>query len=235
MFDFFRQHMRVLQFVLVLLIFPSFIFFGIQGYSRFTEGGNVTVAKVGGHAISQAEWDAAHREWAERLHRQTPTLDVSLLDSPEARRRALDELVRDRVVFTAADELHLATTDDRLQRIFRSDPQFALVRNADGSVNQDALAAQGMSSDLFARRLRQDLSKRQVLVGVAGSALAPASTTAAAFDPLLQRREVQIVRFDARDYAAKVAAGDEAIQRYYDDPAHAAQLLAIADAIDPPV
>ncbi|HEY1394309.1 MAG TPA: SurA N-terminal domain-containing protein, partial [Methylibium sp.] len=38
MFDFVRQHNRILQFVLVLLIFPSFVFFGIQGYTRFREG-----------------------------------------------------------------------------------------------------------------------------------------------------------------------------------------------------
>ena len=38
MFDFFRKHTRVLQFLLVLLIFPSFVFFGIQGYSGFSGG-----------------------------------------------------------------------------------------------------------------------------------------------------------------------------------------------------
>ena len=38
MFDFVRKHTRLLQFILVLLIFPSFVFFGIQGYSRFTGG-----------------------------------------------------------------------------------------------------------------------------------------------------------------------------------------------------
>ena len=48
MFDFFRKHTRVMQFVLVLLIFPSFVFFGIQGYSRFGDGGDATVAKVDG-------------------------------------------------------------------------------------------------------------------------------------------------------------------------------------------
>jgi len=31
MFDFFRRHTRALQFVLFLLVFPSFVFFGIQG------------------------------------------------------------------------------------------------------------------------------------------------------------------------------------------------------------
>jgi peptidyl-prolyl cis-trans isomerase D len=56
MFDFVRTHTRLFQFILVLLIFPSFVFFGIQGYSRFTEGQHTTVAKVAGHAITQAEW-----------------------------------------------------------------------------------------------------------------------------------------------------------------------------------
>ena len=36
MFDFVRNHSRLAQGLLVLLIFPSFVFFGIQGYSRFT-------------------------------------------------------------------------------------------------------------------------------------------------------------------------------------------------------
>ena len=62
MFDFFRRHTRVLQFVLVLLIFPSFVFFGIQGYSRFTGGENTKVAHVAGQGVTKAEWDAAHRD-----------------------------------------------------------------------------------------------------------------------------------------------------------------------------
>ena len=65
MFDFFRKHMRVMQFALVLLILPSFVFFGIHGYSRMGEGGNATVAKVAGQNITQAELDAALR--GERL------------------------------------------------------------------------------------------------------------------------------------------------------------------------
>ena len=37
MFEFVRTHTKLLQFMLVLLIFPSFVFFGIQGYSRFMD------------------------------------------------------------------------------------------------------------------------------------------------------------------------------------------------------
>jgi peptidyl-prolyl cis-trans isomerase D len=226
MFDFFRKHMRLMQFALVLLILPSFVFFGIQGYSRFGEGGNETVAKVAGQNITRAELDAAHRDQVERIRRQRPDVDAKLLDSPEMKQRTLDELVRDRVALAASDQLKLATTDDRLRRLFVADPQFAFLRNADGSVNKDALAQQGMSSELFAARLAQDIARRQVMIGVAGTVLAPASNSAAAMDALLQQREIRVLRFDAKDYAAKINPGEGELDKYYKDPAHAAQFMA---------
>jgi len=60
MFDFVRQHTRIMQFLLFLLIFPSFVLFGIEGYNRFHDKGQV-VATVNGNDINQAEWDNAHR------------------------------------------------------------------------------------------------------------------------------------------------------------------------------
>ena len=226
MFDFFRKHTRVLQFVLVLLIFPSFVFFGIQGYSRFTGGGNETVATVAGRGITKAEWDAAHQAQVERIRRQMPTADVKLFDTPEMKTQSLDALVRERVMLAAADKLHFVTTDDRLQRVFATDPQLAFLRNPDGSVNKDVLAAQGMSSEMFAQRLRQDLSTRQVLSGLTGTEFAPVSTTAAALDAMFQQREVQVQRFDAKDQLGKVSPSDADVEAFYKDPKHAAQFEA---------
>ena len=65
-FDFVRKHNRIMQFLLFLLIFPSVVLFGIDGYNRFREKGQV-VATVDGHDINQADWDAAHKIEAERL------------------------------------------------------------------------------------------------------------------------------------------------------------------------
>jgi peptidyl-prolyl cis-trans isomerase D len=226
MFDFIRKHMRLMQFALVLLILPSFVFFGIQGYSRFGEGGTATVAKVAGQTITQAEFDAAHREQVDRMRRQMPNVDAKFFDTSEMRRRTLDEMVRDRVTLAAADQLDLATTDDRLRRLFVNDPQFAFLRNPDGSVNKQALAQQGMSSEMFAQRLAQDLSRRQVLLGVSGTAIAPLDASTAAMDALLQQREVQVIRFDAKDFAAKIVPTEAQLQAYYDNPANAAQFMA---------
>lgn len=226
MFEFVRSHTRLLQFILVLLIFPSFVFFGIQGYDRMSEGGNATVAKVAGLVITQAEWDAAHRDQVERVRRQAPGIDVKLLDTPQMRQQSLDVLIRDRVMLTAAESLNLVTTDERLQRLFLSDPQFAPLRNPDGSVNKQFLAAQGMSSEMFAQRLRQDITMRQVLQGVNGTVIAPAAPASAAFDAFFQQREVQVQRFDAKEYAAKVSPTDADLEKYYKDPANAAQFQA---------
>jgi len=223
MFDFVRKHTKVLQFILLLLIFPSFVLFGVEGYSRFTEGGNAKVAVVDGHGITQAEWDVALRDQSERMRRQAPNVDPKLLDSPEAKREALDALVRDKVTQTAAAKQHLVVSDERLQRLFQADPQFAFLRLPDGSVNKGMLAAQGMTVASFEQRLRQDLTLRQVLQGVSGTTFATAANSAAAFDVLLQQREVQVQRFNTKDYLARITPTDAELDAYYKDPANAAQ------------
>ena len=226
MFDFFRKHTRVLQFLLVLLIFPSFVFFGIQGYSGFTRDDNATVAKVAGRNVSRTEWEMAQRDQIERVRRQQPNVDAKLFDTPEMKRLSLDAVVRERVMLAAVDKLHLVTTDERLQRLFASDTQFAFLRNPDGSVNKEALAAQGMSSEMFAQRLRQDLSVRQVVLGIAGTVIAPLSATAAALDAMFEQREVQVQRFATKDSLDKVNPTDADIDKFYKDPANAKQFEA---------
>ena len=230
MFDFVRKHTRILQFVLVLLIFPSFVFFGIQGYSRFTGGENEPVAKVAGANITQAEWTAAQREQVERVRRQMPGVDAKLFDTPEMKRQVLDGLIRERVLLAAANKAHLVTTNERLQRELLAIPQLASLRKPDGSFDVDAykalLSAQGMTPEMFEARMRQDATLRQVLDGVSATAFAPASLSNAAFDALLQQREIQVQRFDAKDYLAKVNPTDDDLKAYYQASENAAQFQA---------
>jgi peptidyl-prolyl cis-trans isomerase D len=221
MFDFVRSHTRLLQFLLVLLIFPSFVFFGVQGYSSFTDGAAKTVAKVNGGEIKNSEVDAAHRQQIERMTQQMPGVDVKLLDTPEMRLQTLEGVVRERVLLTAVTKDHLVVTDERLKRLFVSDPQYAQIRRPDGSVNAEILAAQGMSSEVFAERLRQDYALRQVLGGVTATTLSGQRAQAQAVDALLERREVQVLRLDAKDYLARQNPGEAELQAYY--KAHGAQ------------
>ena len=223
MFEFVRKHTRLFQFILLILILPSFALVGMQGYTSFMDGSNAGVATVDGHKITQAEWDVAHRDQIERMRRQMPNLDAKLFDAPELRRDSLDGLVRERVMQAAAVQQHLMVSDERLQAMFLNDPQFAFMRNPDGTINKGVIAAQGMSSQMFVERLRQDLTLRQVTAGVTGSVPALAANAGVAFDALLQQREVQIQRFAPKDFTAGIQPSDADIEAFYKDPANAAQ------------
>lgn len=224
MFDFVRSHSKLMLALIVLLIIPSFVFFGVQGYTNMTEGGAATVAKIDGRPVTRAEWDYAHQRNIERVRAQQPGIDVKLLDTAQSKRDTLDALVRERVLLAAADRQFLFPTDDRLARLFRTDPQFAQVRNPDGTVNKDILASQGMSSEGFAQQLRVEFGMQQVLAGVARSGVAPAAVATASLDALLQQREIQLQRFDAAAYLAKVSPTEAELAAYHQ--AHEAELRA---------
>jgi peptidyl-prolyl cis-trans isomerase D len=215
MFDFVRDHSRLALGFLLLLIIPSFIFFGVQGYSRFTDGANPAVAKVDGQSITRNEWENAHKRYLDQVRRQSPNIDPSKIDSPELRNETLDGLVRERVLLAAANQLHLFPTPARMSRLFDSDPQFTGLRGADGKINRELLAVQGMNAEGFDQRLRQDMGVRQVLDGITLSVAPPVAATTAALDAFLQRREVQVQRFEPVAYRAKVTPSDAEIEAYY--------------------
>jgi peptidyl-prolyl cis-trans isomerase D len=230
MFEFVRTHTRLLQFLLVLLIFPSFVFFGIQGYSGFSDASNEAVAKVAGDKITRAELDAAHRDQIERIRQQMPGIDVKMFDTPEMRKQTLEALVRERVLFATADKLNLTTTTERLRRELLAVPQLASLKGPDGNFDVEAykalLQAQGMTPESFEARVRQDTTLRQVTLGITGSVFAPERSAETAIDALLQQREVQVQRFDVKSYLAKVNPSDADLEAYYKNPAHAAQFEA---------
>jgi peptidyl-prolyl cis-trans isomerase D len=221
MFDFVRNHTRLALGFMLLLIIPSFIFFGVQGYSRFTDSTNAALAKVDGQPITRAEWENTHRRVLDQARRQSPSVDPALLDTPQLKRDTLDGLVRERVLLAAANDLHLFPTVARMNRLFDSDPQFAGLRGPDGKISRELLAMQGMSPEMFDQRLRQDFGVRQVLAGILQTVPAPAGAASAALDAFLQRRDVQLQRFDTAAYRARINPTDAEIDAYYKDHGNA--------------
>ncbi|PTT82118.1 peptidylprolyl isomerase, partial [Pelomonas sp. HMWF004] len=223
MFDFVRKHTRLFQFILLILILPSFAFVGMEGYTSMMGGANAGVATVNGRKITQAEWDNAQREQADRIRRQNPSVDAKLLDTPEVRRQALEGLVSERTLQAAAARQHFTPSPEAVNARFWADPQFAFLRNPDGTVNKGLLAAQGMTPSIFMERLRQDYGLRQVTGPVETSVTVGSSAPKLAFDSLLQQREVQLQRFDVKDFAAKLSPSDADIEAFYKEPANAAK------------
>ncbi|CAM3978224.1 peptidylprolyl isomerase [Roseateles saccharophilus] len=223
MFDFVRQHNRLFQFILLLLILPSFAFVGMQGYTSMMGGANAGVASVDGRKITQAEWDNAQREQAQRIRGQNPNVDAKLLDTPEVKRQALEGLVTERTLQAAAAHQHFTVSADSLLNKYLHDPEFAFMRNADGTVNKAVAAMQGLTPAGFDERVRQSLILQQVTKGVETSVLAGTAVPKLAFDSLLQQREVQWQHFDIKDFAGKLNPSDSELEAFYKDTANVAK------------
>jgi peptidyl-prolyl cis-trans isomerase D len=219
MFDFVRNNTKIMMGLLFLLIIPSFVMFGIEGYSRFNDGG-VVVAKVNGNKIVQAEWDAAHKREVDRIRASMPNIDVKMFDTPEAKYATLDRLVREQVIAAAAQKLHLVASDARLARELQQNPSIAALRTPDGKLDMERYkqlaASQGMTPEMFEMQVRSDLSNRQVIQGVQTTAYATPAQTQTALNAFMQRREVQIVNFPASDFLSKVSVIDADLKAYYD-------------------
>ena len=215
MFDFVRNHTRLALGFMLLLIIPSFVFFGVQGYSRFNDASNDTVAKVDGQSITRAEWDDSHKRYVDQLRRQAPNIDATKLDTPALRRDTLDGIVRERLLLAAANQQHLFPTDARMARLFDSDPQYAGLRGPDGRISREALVGMGLTPVLFDQRLRQDLGLKQVVGGILATVPSSATPASAALDAFMQRRAVQLQRFETATYRDKVKPTDAEIEAYY--------------------
>jgi peptidyl-prolyl cis-trans isomerase D len=217
MFEFIRTHQRLMQFLLLLFIFPSFAFFGLESYTRFHEGDN-TVAKVAGKAITQQEVDAAQREQMERFRQMFgPQFDPKMLDTPEAKQNVLEGLIAERVIAAEVENKRLTVSDQALQQNIQSTPGLT---TADGKFDYERykslLAAQRMSELSYEARLRRDLALQQVSAAVQGSAFAPATVANRLSDLNDQEREVQELLFKTADFVAQVKVTDEMLKAYYE-------------------
>ncbi|WP_295850877.1 SurA N-terminal domain-containing protein [uncultured Xylophilus sp.] len=218
MFEFIRKHSKIVMILLFLLIIPSFVLFGVDGYRRSMEKG-AAVATVDGHEITQGEWDTAHQATVERMRAQMPNLDAKIFDTPDARYATLERLVRERVLLTAAEKGHLAPSDARLARTLGEDPGIAAMRGADGKLDmaqyREVLARQGLTPEGYESRVRSDLALRQVVDGVTATSFATPAQTDAALNPFLERREIQVLQFKPEDFTAKVTVTDADLEAYY--------------------
>jgi len=231
MFDFVRKHTKIMMGLMFLLIIPSFVLFGLDGYNRFRDKEDV-VATVGDESISRAEWDANHKNEVERLRAAMPNIDPKLLDTDSARFVTLERMVRDRALAQASKDARLTTSDARLARDLQDNPAIAGLRKADGTLDMERyrqlLGSQGMTPEMFEARLRNDIAVRQVELGVTQTGVLASTSADHALKAFFERREVQVATFKAQDFAAQVKPSEADIEAYY--KANTAQFQAAEQA-----
>ena len=217
MFEFIRNHQRLMQFLLLLLIFPSFALFGLEGYSRLSDGDNA-VAKVAGQTITRQEWDAAQQQQLERLRQMTGgQIDSKIFDTPEARRAVLDNLIAQHALQAEVSKQNLAVSDLTLQQRIMQIPGLL---KADGSFDKEQyrvlLAAQGLTPSGFSASLRRDLAVQHLSSAIESTAFAPKTVAQRLSDLNDQERSVQELSFKAADFVSQVKVSDDMLKAYYE-------------------
>jgi peptidyl-prolyl cis-trans isomerase D len=222
MLEFIRSHQRLMQLVLLLLIFPSFAFFGLESYTRMGDRENA-IAKVGGQAITQPELDAAQKQQMDRFRQMFgDQIDTKMFDTPEAREEVLQNLIAQKALAVEAAHSHLTVSDQSLQQTILGIPGLI---GADGKFDSERykslLAMQGMTPGMYEARLRQDLALQQLNGSIQSTAFVPKAVAARISDINAQEREIQELNFKAADFVGKVNVTDDMLKAWYDK--HATQ------------
>ncbi|MFC0397095.1 SurA N-terminal domain-containing protein [Paraburkholderia rhizosphaerae] len=220
MLDFFRNHQRLMMFMLVLVIVPGLGFVGIQGFRGFFDD-SANVASVNGHKITRAEYDNSMRMQLDRARQMLGNqFDTKLFDTPDRRKEMLDGLIQQRVLADETQRLHLTVSDDALRRALMADPVIASLKKPDGSIDLDRykqlLAMQGLTPDQYQEQVRYGMAMQELPAAIQSTAFVPKALAQHLTELAEQQREVQGLAFRSQDYASKVQPTDAQVQAYYD-------------------
>ncbi|RZT42266.1 SurA N-terminal domain-containing protein [Cupriavidus agavae] len=220
MLDFVRNNRRLMLLLLLVLVFPSFVFFGVESYSRFMDGSH-DVAKVDGRAITVQEVDNVVRDQSERMRQMLGNnYDPRMFEGAAARQSVLDQLILQRVVADATQKNHLTVSDTQVRDAIQAIPAVAQLRGPDGKFDDKAyvqlLAQQGMTPEQLDARMRFELATQQLGAAVGSTAFVPKSLLDRLIAIRDQQRDVQALTIKSADFTSKVTPDAAALKAYYE-------------------
>jgi len=216
MFDWVHNNRRFIQVVLAVIFLP-FAFFGIDSYFKSNELG-AEVARVGDYRVTQQEFQQALRERQEAMRRMlnNAPIDQAILDSPEVRFAALEQLIRERLLLSHALRSGITVTDAQLrdaitsQEIFRQDGKFS------HDLYESFLRGQNMTALAFEARLRRDLLQQPILDVFRESSIVPNSVVDRVVRLSEEVRDISLATVSSASFVSQVKVDDGAVKAYYD-------------------
>lgn len=217
MLEFFRERAQgwFAKIILALLIVP-FALWGVDSYLRHS-GTETAVAKVNGQSITSQEFDRVMKQQQERLRTALGSrFDPALLDRPEVRQSALDNLINERVLSMEAARVGMNVPDALLAQIIANIPNFQENGQFSQGRYEEVLRSQGMTPTMFEGRVRQSLMIEQLSDGLVRAAFMPRSTQDRLIGLVEQQREISQVTLQPEQFAAQVKIDPAAVKAYYD-------------------
>lgn len=215
MFDFVHNNKRVVQIFMALIILP-FAFWGIDSYNRSGSGADV-LATVNDTKITQQEFDTALRQQQDRLRQMLgKSFDPAMLENPEMKRIALENLVAQRLLLGQAKSIGLVVSDEQMARVIQGIEAFQENGQFDKKRYETALAGQQMSPAMFEARLRDELLGQQVRDVYVQNGFVSNSVADNVIRLNEQQRLVSIASIAFQPFVAQAKVDEAAVKKYYE-------------------
>jgi peptidyl-prolyl cis-trans isomerase D len=214
MFEFIRNHQRLMQILLAIIIVPSFALVGLESYKGFGDDAT-TIAKVGGQPLSQQEFDNALRNQLDSYRqRMGEQFDQKMFDTPEFKQNILDQLIAERAIGVEATRANLTISEAQLQRAIMD--LFGGPANFDKERYIAILASQGITGPQNDARMRRDMVLQQLGGAVQSTGFAPRTVATTLSNIGAQEREVQELLLPIADFVPQVKVTDAMVKAFYD-------------------
>ncbi|WP_254277672.1 SurA N-terminal domain-containing protein [Halomonas sp. 3H] len=196
--------------IIIGAVVVTMALFGVESLVGLFGGGGDDIAKVNGEPITRQQLELEVQR-AIRSGQVPPEQERAL------RAQMLDQLITDRLLTQYAEEGGLHLSEEQLDQIIVSLPEF---QDQDGRFDSELfrnrLASAGYTPVAFREELRVDMKRQQLQQGLAFSDFTLPSEQEALAALQRQTRSFRHHTLGADDLEAEVQASEEALQRYYE-------------------
>ena len=131
MFETVRKNQKILQVILLILIVPSFVFLGVDSYTKSGDS-KTDIAKVHQESITQVELENAIKAQGQKLG-----ITGQSLDNPNFKNAILGQLIQQKLLNFDLKSLNLQISDETLAKEILKFPEVALLKKPDGSIDAE--------------------------------------------------------------------------------------------------
>lgn len=200
---------------MALIILP-FAFWGIDSYNRSGDRADV-VASVNDERITQQEFNTALRQQQDRLRQMLgKSFDASMLENPEMKQAALDNLVAQRLLLGRAKSSGLVVSDEQMAQVIQGVEAFQENGRFDKKRYEAALAGQQLSPTMFEARLRDELLGQQVRDVYVQNGFVSNSVVDNVIRLNEQQRLISVASVALQPFVSQVKVDDAEIKKYFE-------------------
>ncbi|NLY63868.1 MAG: hypothetical protein GX070_02790, partial [Alcaligenaceae bacterium] len=216
MLEIIRTHRRIILALLIVLVVPSFVFFGVADYQSFVSN-DVKLASVKDTNITQEQFNLTWRNRLDQMRMEAgQNFDISKADTPANRKAWLDQLINTQVLQQEMIEGHFNATDSMVRQAIASDPQFHDNGVYSYQKYNEFLSANNIRDIDYEAYVRQNEAFSHVLEPIAQSVSLPGKTLDLLQTAMIQERTVRLREFETSAYIQDISVTEDEVVQWYD-------------------